>query len=106
MNASRASLLVLFALAAGGVPALADSIDDVPTGFLKPNTGGLPTNAWGGTSLGTAKRLVAALPAAPRSRALRDLQFRVMVSELTPPPPDGSPEPTLFRRKVERLAAM
>ncbi|HTE37161.1 MAG TPA: hypothetical protein VK630_11505, partial [Reyranella sp.] len=85
---------------------MADSIDDVPTGFLKPSTGGLPTNAWGGTSLGTAKRLVSALPAAPRSRALRDLQFRVMVSELTPPAQDGSPEPTLFRRKVERLAAM
>ncbi|HTE35855.1 MAG TPA: hypothetical protein VK630_04860 [Reyranella sp.] len=85
---------------------MADSIADVPTGFLKPSTGGLPTNAWGGTSLSTAKRLVSALPAAPRSRALRDLQFRVMVSELTPPAQDGSPEPTLFRRKVERLAAM
>ena len=106
MNVSLVSLLLLTALAAGSTPALADSIDDVPTGFLKPSTGGLPTNAWGGTSLGTAKRLVSALPAAPRSRALRDLQFRVMVSELTQPAQDGSPEPTLFRRKVERLAAM
>jgi hypothetical protein len=106
MNVSLASLLLLTALAAGSVPAAADSIDDVPTGFLKPNTGGLPANGWNGTSLGTAKKLVAALPAAPRSRALRDLQFRVMVSELTPPPRDGSAEPTLFRRKVERLAAM
>ena len=78
----------------------------MPTGFLKPSTGGLPTDAWGGTSLGTAKRLVSALPAAPRSRALRDLQFRVMVSELTPPAQDGSPRAELFRRKVERLAAM
>ena len=91
MNVSLVSLLLLTALAAGSAPALADSIDDVPTGFLKPSTGGLPTNAWGGTSLGTAKRLVSALPAAPRSRALRDLQFRVMVSELTPPAQDGSP---------------
>jgi hypothetical protein len=66
----------------------------------------MPTDAWRGTSLGTARKLVTALPAAPRSRALRDLQFRVMVSGLTPPPRDGSPEPTLFRRKVERLAAM
>ena len=106
MNVSLASLLLLTALAAGSVPAVADSIDDVPTGFLKPSTGGLPTGAWSGTSLDTAKRLVTALPAAPRSRALRDLQFRVMVSELTPPPRDDSPEPTLFRRKVERLAAM
>ena len=106
MNVSLVSLLLLTALAAGSTPALADSIDDVPTGFLKPSTGGLPANAWGSTSLGTARRLVSALPAAPRSRALRDLQFRVMVSELTPPAQDGSPEPTLFRRKVERLAAM
>jgi len=106
MNVSLASLLLLAVLAAGSAPALADSIDDVPTGFLKPSTGGLPTDAWRGTSLDTAKRLVAALRAAPRSRALRDLQFRVMVSELTPPRRDGSPEPTLFRRKVERLAAM
>ena len=106
MNVSRVSLFILFALAVGSPPAMADSIDDVPTGFLKPSTGGLSTDAWRGTSLDTAKRLVTALPAAPRSRALRDLQFLVMVSELTPPAWDGSPEPTLFRRKVERLAAM
>ena len=62
----------------------------------------MPPDAWSGTSLGTAKRLVAALPAAPRSRALRDLQFKVMVSELAPPAPDNSPPPSLFARKVER----
>lgn len=106
MNVLPVSLLVLTALTASSIPAGADSIDDVPTGFLKPTTGGLPTNAWSGTSLGTAKTLVASLPAAPRSRALRDLQFRVMVSDLTPPTRDGSSEPTLFRRKVKRLAAM
>jgi hypothetical protein len=106
MNVSRASLLVLLALAAGSGPAGAQGFDDRPTGFLNPRTGGLPTDAWNGTSLARAKRLVAALPAAPRSRALRDLQFRVMVSGLTPPASDGSPPPTLFRCKVERLAAM
>ena len=66
----------------------------------------MPPDAWSGTSLGTAKQLVSALPAAPRSRALRDLQFKVMVSELNPPPADGSPPPSLFARKVNRLAAM
>ena len=40
----------------------------------------MPPDAWSGTSLATAKRLVSALPAAPRSRALRDLQFKVLVS--------------------------
>ena len=48
----------------------------------------------------------AAVPPAPRSRALRDLQFKVMVSELVPPPADNSPPPSLFVRKVDRLAAM
>ena len=65
MNVSLVNLVLLTALIAGSVPAMADSIDDVPTGFLKPDTGGLPTNAWSGTSLGTAKKLVSALPAAP-----------------------------------------
>ena len=107
MNALRASLLALAALVAGAVPALAQPrFDDFPTGFLRPGAGGMPPEAWNGTSLATAKRLVSALPAAPRSRALRDLQFKVLVSELVTPPPDGSPPPTLFARKVEKLAAM
>jgi hypothetical protein len=82
------------------------NFDDRTTGFLNARTGGMPADAWNGTTLATAKRLVSALPAAPRSRALRDLQFRVLVSELKPPAADGSPPPSLFARKVERLAAM
>ena len=62
--------------------AQAANFDDKPTGFLTATTGGMPADAWNGTSLATAKRLVSALPAAPRSRALRDLQFKVLVSEL------------------------
>src|SRR5262249_43831971 len=77
-----------------------------PTGFLTVQTGGMPADSWAGTSLATAKRLVLALPAWPRSRALRDLQFKVMVSQLTPPPSDGSPPPSLFARQVEKLAAV
>ena len=110
MNAFRTSLaagLATWAITAGAVPALAQKqFDDFPTGYLTPATGGMPPNAWEGTSLATAKRLVSALPAAPRSRALRDLQFRVMVSELVTPTPDNSPPPTLFARKVDKLAAM
>lgn len=106
MNALRASLLVV-ALFAGAVPAAAQTqFDDFPTGFLRPGTGGMPPEAWNGTSLATAKRLVSALSPAPRSRALRDLQFKVLVSELVTPAPDGSPPPTLFARKVDKLAAM
>ena len=115
MNALRASLLSAMALGLAsvalvsiGVAAWAQTtnFDTRPTGFLSARTGGMPLDAWAGTSLGTAKRLVSALPAAPRSRALRDVQFKVMVSELTPPPPDGSGPPSLFARKVDRLAAM
>lgn len=115
MNALRANsawaapvLGIVLAIAAAVVPATAQvpDFDQRPTGFLNAKTGGMPADAWAGTTLSTAKRLVSALPAAPRSRALRDLQFKVMVSELTPPAPDGSAPPGLFARKVEKLAAM
>jgi hypothetical protein len=109
MIALRASRLVAGVLGlalASPLFAQAPNFDDKPTGFLTVRTGGMPADAWKGTSLATAKSLVSALPAAPRSRALRDLQFLVMVSELTPPAADGSPPPSLFARKVEKLAAM
>ncbi|SKA35213.1 hypothetical protein SAMN02745126_05656 [Enhydrobacter aerosaccus] len=108
MTDLRISLAVAVTLAFGahGAFAQSPSFDDRPTGFLTEKTGGMPADAWGDTRLGTAKRLVSALPAAPRSRALRDLQFEVMVSLLTPPVADASPPPTLFARKVDRLAAM
>ena len=96
-------------LASAALAAWAQAVpnfDARPTGFLSVRTGGMPPDAWSGTSLGTAKQLVSALPAAPRSRALRDLQFKVMVSELNPPAADGSPPPSLFAGKVNRLAAM
>lgn len=109
MNALRVSLLLVAGIlvaSAVEAPAQVANFDDRPTGFLTARIGGMPADAWKGTSLATAKRLVSALPAAPGSRALRDLQFKVLVSELTPPPPDGSPPPSLFIRRVEKLAAM
>jgi hypothetical protein len=110
MNASRASLAAAAALVAlltaAPVVAQGTDFDARPTGFLTATTGGMPANAWAGTSMTSAKRLVSALPNVPRSRALRDLQFKVLVSQLTPPAPDGSPPPGLFVRKVEKLAAM
>jgi hypothetical protein len=98
--------VVVSALMAAPVVAQTAELDSQPTGFLTATTGGMPANAWAGTSLATAKRLVTALPNAPRSRALRDLQFKVLVSQLVPPAADGSPPPSLFMRKVEKLAAM
>jgi hypothetical protein len=108
MIALRASFAaaVALTLVAPLATAQTPNFDDRVTGFLSVRTGGMPADAWSGTSLATAKNLVSALPAAPRSRALRDLQFKVLVSELTPPRADGSPPPSLFTRKVEKLAAM
>ena len=110
MNASRVSVIAAAALVsllmAAPVVVQGADLDGRPTGFLTATTGGMPANAWAGTPLATAKRLVTALPNAPRSRALRDLQFKVLVSQLTPPVPDGSPPPSLFTRKVDKLAAM
>lgn len=108
MTVLRTSLAAFAVLALSTAAGLAQTanFDDRPTGFLTVKTGGMVVNAWSGTSLAMAKSVTAALPAAPRSRALRDLQFKVMVSLLTPPAADGSPPPTLFARKVDRLAAM
>src|SRR6266542_3253436 len=103
---AAATAAVISVLMAAPADAQVTNFDDRPTGFLTATTGGMPANAWAGTSLGTTKQLVSALPNAPRSRALRDLQFKVLVSALTPPAPDGSPPPSLFMRKVEKLAAM
>jgi hypothetical protein len=106
-RASGASALVLALLvSAASVRAQGTNFDERHSGFLTVGTGGMPSDAWGSTSLATAKRLVSALVSAPRSRALRDLQFKVMVSDLVPPFADGSAAPSLFARKVDRLSAM
>ena len=107
MTALRTNVVIAisFALLAAGACAQGGA-NNRSTGFLTEKTGGMRADAWSGTSLATAKRLVSSLPAAPRSRALRDLQFKVMVSQLAPPAADGSPPPSLFDRKVDRLAAM
>lgn len=109
MNVSpaRLALSAILGLALAASPVAAQvNFDGQPTGFLTAATGGFPADAWNGTSMATAKNLVSALPAAPRSRALRDLQFKVLVSALNPPRPDGGPPPSLFARRVEKIAAM
>ncbi len=104
----RGGLLLAASLIVLAAPAGAQTaqFENQPSGFLTVPTGGMAPDAWSGTSLATAKRLVAALPAAPHSRALRDLQFKVMVSQLALPAADNSPPPSLFSRKVDRMAAM
>ena len=93
-------------LAAAPAVVQAQAFDSQPTGFLTAATGGFAADAWNGTSMATAKNLVSALPAAPYSRALRDLQFKLLVSAVNPPRPDGGPPPSLFARRVDKIAAM
>ncbi len=100
------AVLLAFPVLAQTAAAQTAAFDNQPSGFLTVPTGGMAPDAWSGTSLGTAKRLVAALPAAPHSRALRDLQFQVLVSRLALPAADNSPPPSLVSRTVDRMAAM
>lgn len=105
-SCSVAAMMVAFVASPLYAQTRGPDFDARITGFLGQPNGGMPADAWRGTSLGTAKRLVSALQPAPRSRALRDLQFRTMVSALKPPQADGSPPPGLFALEVEKLAAM
>jgi hypothetical protein len=75
------------------------------TGTLSPATGGLSSDYWDGTPGEIALRLVALLPAAPDSRALRDLARRALLSA-GPAPRDLAPEGVLLLLRAERLLAM
>ena len=67
MNVSRArggvfaTALAALIVASSSVAAQAPNFDGRPTGFVTDKTGGMPADAWNGTALGTAKRLVSAL---------------------------------------------
>ena len=75
------------------------------TGTLTPALGGLSADFWTGTPGEIALRLVSLLPAAPDSRALRDLARRALLSSGAAPR-DVSPEGALLQLRAERLLAM
>ncbi|MDF1792112.1 MAG: hypothetical protein P1U88_09390 [Thalassobaculaceae bacterium] len=75
------------------------------TGTLTPAIGGLRADYWNGTPGEIALRLVALMPAAPDSRALRDLGRRALLSA-GPAPADLTPEGALLQGRAERLLAM
>lgn len=81
-------------------------LDSAAVGLVDRRGGGLPADMWRGTSRSVAERLVAELPAAPGSRALRDLQYRLLVTAAEPPEGPGTGEPGLFARRLGRLIAM
>lgn len=75
------------------------------TGTLTPALGGLGAEFWTGTPGEIVLRLVSLLPAAPESRALRDLARRALLSSGAAPG-DISPEGTLLLLRMDRLLAM
>lgn len=75
------------------------------TGTLTPTTGGLQSDYWNGTPGEVALRLVSLMPAAPESRALRDIGRRALLSA-GPAPDDLMPEGALLEARAERLLAM
>ena len=74
-------------------------------GTLTPESGGLRTDLWQGTPGPIALRLVALLPGAPNSQAIRDLQRRLLLS--SGPGPSGlAREGAMLAARAERLLAM
>ncbi len=120
MTASRASALLATLLGctlSWGVAQAQDTPTQTPlppsqqtnpldrVGLVDTRSANIPGWTWHGTSMAAARALVLDLPAAPQSRVLRDLQFRVLTTGATPPRPDGT-APLLFTLRVEKLAAM
>ena len=121
MTASRASAFV--AVLAGGMLSWGAAVraQDTPpltslpaapkvnpldrVGLVDTRSAGIPGWTWHGTSMAAARVLIADLPAAPQSRVLRDLQFRLLTAAATPPRPDGA-VPLLCSLRIGELAAM
>lgn len=74
-------------------------------GTLTPDSGGLRTDLWHGTPGPIALRLLALLPSAPDSQAVRGLQRRLLLSS-GPAPADLPAEGALLAARAERLLAM
>lgn len=82
-----------------------NQIDGSSIGVIDNAAAGLPADMWRGTDRATAVSLIRALPAAPYSRTLRDLQFRLLANMATAPVGAGANN-DLFSARVGRLSAM
>ncbi len=81
------------------------AIDPDSIGVLDESEGGFGIDMWEGTRRSVVEQLLPALPARAKSRAMRDLMRRLLLSIATVPAGPAS-EPSLIARRVERLAAM
>jgi len=120
MTASRASALLatlLGCVLSWGAAEAQDTPTQAPVppsqpanpldriGLVDTRSANIPGWTWHGTTMAAARTLVTDLPAAPQSRVLRDLQFRLLTTGALPPRPDGA-LPVLYTLRVEKLAAM
>jgi hypothetical protein len=81
-------------------------VDNASIGIVETVASGLPGDMWRGTDRGTAIQLMAALPGAPRSRILRDLQFRLLTTIATPPLGANPPGQDFVSTRIAKLSDM
>ncbi len=81
------------------------AIDPDSVGVLSEDKGGFGTEMWAGTPRSLVERLMPHLPAAARSREMRSLMRRLLLSTATAPAGPATAH-SLVSLRVERLAAM
>lgn len=81
-------------------------VDNASIGIVDTVASGLPGDMWRGTDRGTAIQLMAALPGAPRSRILRDLQFRLLTVIANPPLGANPPGQDFVSTRIAKLSEM
>jgi hypothetical protein len=81
-------------------------VDNAAIGIIETVASGLPADMWRGTDRGTAIQLLAAMPGAPRSRILRDLQFRLLTTIVNPPLGANPPGQDFVATRVAKLSDM
>lgn len=81
-------------------------VDNASIGIVETVASGLPADMWRGTDRGTAIQLLAGLPDAPRSRILRDLQFRLLTVIARPPVGANPPGQDFVATRIAKLSDM
>ncbi len=81
-------------------------VDNASIGIVETVASGLPGDMWRGTDRGAAIQLIAALPGAPRSRILRDLQFRLLTVIANPPLGANPPGQDYVSTRIAKLSDM
>jgi len=81
-------------------------VDNASIGIVEPVAAGLPADMWRGTDRATAVQLIEAMPGAPRSRILRDLQFRLLTMIAVPPLGANPPGKDFVAARIARLSDM